>query len=186
MQVTGAGGPGHGKFSRIEHSIQFVGERTENSMSGPETSDQTTTQAGPSDLFPSQGAWPSLKQVLGLQLFFVAIAAVIYGIFWAIRPESPNLLVTVVYTLCLANLTTFTSSSLSSWYAPKPPLQYWCAFLGLLLILTPLMVTGTTALVFWFVDRPRGRFWPYLSSGWKFPSIATITFGVACRIYIVT
>lgn len=188
MQVTRAGGPGHGKFARIEHSIEFVGERAENSMPRPETSDQTAlgTRGSPSGVFPSPGAWPSLKQVLGLQLFFVAIAAVIYGIFWAIRPESSNLLVTVVYTLCLSNLTAFTLSSLSSLYAPKPPLQYWYAFLGLLLFLTPVMVTATTALVFWFVDRPGGRFWPYLSSGWKFPCLATITFGVACQIYLVT
>ena len=157
-------------------------------MPRPGTSDQTMvgTQASPADLFPSPGAWPSLKQLQGLQFFFVAIAAVIYGIFWAIRAESSNLWVTVVYTLCLSNLTTFTLSSLSFLYVRKPPFQYWSAFLGLLLILTPVLVTGATALVFWFVDRPGGRFWPYLSSSWKFPSIATITFGLACQIYIVT
>jgi hypothetical protein len=141
------------------------------------------TAASPADLFPSQGAWPSLKRLLYLELFFVAIAAVIYGIFWAIRPEGSNLLVTVVYTLCLANLTTFTLGRLSFLYAPKPPFQNWSAFLGLLLMLTPAMVTAATALVFWFVDRPGGQFWPYLWSSWKFPFLATVTFGLAWQIY---
>lgn len=46
MQVTRAGGPGHGKFARIEHSIEFAGERAENSMPRPETSDQTAVGTG--------------------------------------------------------------------------------------------------------------------------------------------
>lgn len=103
-------------------------------MPRPGTSDQTMvgTAASPADLFPSQGAWPSLKRLLYLQLFFVAIAAVIYGIFWAIRPESSNLLVTVVYTLCLSNLTTFTLGRLSFLYAPKPPFLILVRVLGTL------------------------------------------------------
>jgi len=48
------------------------------------------------------------------------------------------------------------------------------------------MVTAATALVFWFVDRPGGRFWPHLSSSWKFPSLATATFGLAWQIYRAT
>lgn len=63
---------------------------------------------------------------------------------------------------------------------------FWLAFLALLLALTPAMVTVATAIVFWVVDRPGGSFWNYLGSGWKFPSVATITFGIACQIYFVT
>ena len=142
-------------------------------MPRPETSDQAWVgaEAGPGDLFPPQGARPSLKRLLGGQLFFLAIAAVIYGIFWAIRPESLNLLVTVAYTLCLSNLTTFALSRLRFFYTCKRPRQYWSSFLGLLLMLTPVMIIGTTAIVFWFVDRTGGPFWPYLRSSWKFPSL---------------
>ena len=48
------------------------------------------------------------------------------------------------------------------------------------------MVTVTTGIVFWLVDRPGGSFWNYLLTSWKFPSIATVTFGVAFQIYTVT
>jgi hypothetical protein len=40
-------------------------------------------------------------------------------------------------------------------------------------------------IVFWLVDRPGGEFWNYLLTSWKFPSIATATFAIACQIYSV-
>jgi len=57
---------------------------------------------------------------------------------------------------------------------------------GTLAGLTPFMVTVTTGIVFWLVDRPGGAFRDYLLTSWKFPFIATVTFGIACQIYIVT
>jgi hypothetical protein len=48
------------------------------------------------------------------------------------------------------------------------------------------MVTVTTGIVFWLVDRPSGEFWNYLLTSWKFPSVATATFAIVCQIYRVT
>lgn len=123
---------------------------------------------------------------LSAQFLYLAIALVIYGIFWAIRPEATNLFVTVVYTFCLCNLITAALAPLSFLYIEKKPLYYWVVFLALLLALTPVMVTITTAIVFWLVDRPGGAFWNYLFTSWKFPSIATVTFGIAFQIHTVT
>jgi hypothetical protein len=129
-------------------------------------------------------AW--LMQLLSAQLTYLAIAVIIYGIFWAIRPEATHLLITVVYTLCLCNLTTFALAPLSFLYAERKPLYYWIVFLALLLAFTPVMVAITTGIAFWLVDRPGGAFWNYLLMSWKFPSIATITFGIAFQIYAMT
>ena len=129
-------------------------------------------------------AW--LMQLLSAQFLYLAIAVVIYGIFWAIRPEATNLLITVVYTLCLSNLITFALAPLSFLYFERKPVYYWIVFLALLLALTPLMVTITTGIVFWLVDRPGGAFWNYLLTSWKFPSIATVTFGIAFQIHTMT
>lgn len=134
----------------------------------------------------SQGVQDGVARFLKDQLFYLAIAVVIYGIFWAIRPEATNLLITVVYTLCLCNLITFALERLRSLYFQRKPLYYWLVYLGLLLALTPVMVAIATGIVFWLVDRPGGAFWNYLLTSWKFPSIATVTFGIACQIYIVT
>lgn len=126
-----------------------------------------------------------LMQFLSAQFLYLAIAVVIYGIFWAIRPEATNLLVTAVYTLCLCNLTRIALARLRFLYIDRKPVHYWAVFLALLLTLTPLMVTITTGAVFWLVDRPGGGFWNYLSTSWKFPWIATLTFGIAFQIYSV-
>jgi sigma-B regulation protein RsbU (phosphoserine phosphatase) len=134
----------------------------------------------------SQGVRVRVARFLKNQLFYLAIAAVIYGIFWAIRPEATNLFITIVYTLSLCNLITFALERLSFLYFERRPLDYWLIYLTLLLALTPLMVTVTTGILFWLVDRPGGEFWNYLFTSWKFPSIATITFGIACQIYSVT
>ena len=48
------------------------------------------------------------------------------------------------------------------------------------------MVTVTTGIVFGLVDRPGGSFWNYLLTSWKFPSIATVTFGIVFQTYTVT
>src|SRR6266576_2875442 len=132
------------------------------------------------------GSWSRLSRFLGRQLFYLAIAVVIYGMFWAIRPENTNLANTLVYTFCLCNLTMLALENLTFLYFQRRPLYFWLVYLALLLALTPVMVTITTAIVFWLMDRPGGSFWNYLGSGWKFPSIATITFGIACQIYLVT
>jgi phosphoserine phosphatase RsbU/P len=134
----------------------------------------------------SQGVRVGVARFLKDQLFYLAIAVVIYGIFWAIRPEATDLFITVLYTLSLCNLITFALERLSFLYFERRPLHYWLVYLVLLLALTPLMVTVTTGIVFWLVDRPGGEFWNYLLTSWKFPSIATITFAIACQIYSVT
>ena len=133
-----------------------------------------------------QGVRIRVARFLKDQLFYLAIAVVIYGIFWAIRPEATNLFITVVYTLSLSNLITFALERLSFLYFERRPLHYWLIYLALLLALTPLMVTVTTGIVFWLVDRPGGEFRNYLLTSWKFPSVATATFAIACQIYRVT
>lgn len=129
-------------------------------------------------------AW--LMRLMSAQFLYLAIAVIIYGIFWAIRPESTNPLITIVYTLCLCNLTTFVLAPLGFLYVEREPIYYWIVFLALLLVLTPVMVMITTGIVFWLVDRPGGAFWNYLLTSWKFPSLATITFGIAFQIHTLT
>jgi hypothetical protein len=132
-----------------------------------------------------KGLWGEVGVFLSSQLFYLAITAVIYAILWVIRAESTNLLLTVVYSLCFCNLITVPSKHMSYLYSERPPLQYWLIYLGLLLLLSPWIVAITTGIVFW-VERPGESFWTYLATNWKFLTIATLTFGIAVQIYIVT
>jgi phosphoserine phosphatase RsbU/P len=134
----------------------------------------------------SRGARARLILLARSQLLYLGIALIIYGIFWAIRPAAANPVVTAVYTLFLCNLITFSLARFSFLYFGRKPLYYWTVFLALLLALTPVMVTLTTGIIFWLVDRPGGSFSTYLLTSWKFPSVATLTFGIASQIYAVT
>jgi phosphoserine phosphatase RsbU/P len=153
-------------------------------LTGERVASRMTPRLGSSSR--PDGVWPWISRFLAMQLFYLTVAVVIYGIFWAIRPESANLAITLLYTLLLCNLTMLALDNLSFLYFERGALYFWLTFLTLLLLLTPLMVTITTAIIFWVLDRPGGSFWSYLGSSWKFPSIATITFGIACQIYLVT
>lgn len=153
-------------------------------LTGERVTSRMTPRLGNSSRPDGVSSW--LSRFLAMQLFYLTVAVFIYGIFWAIGPESANLAITFVYTLVLCNLTMLALDNLSFLYLEREALYLWLTFLTLLLLLTPVMVTIATAIIFWVVDRPGGSFWSYLGSSWKFPSIATITFGIACQIYLVT
>jgi len=130
-----------------------------------------------------QAFWDNFTYVVSLQLFYLTLALFIYGIFWAIQPQGANLLTTLIYTLCLANLTVLMKKIFNALYHGRQPLRYWAAYLGLLLVCTPVMVTIATAIVFWLVASPGDSLRNWLISGWKFPTLATLGFGTLAQIY---
>jgi sigma-B regulation protein RsbU (phosphoserine phosphatase) len=137
------------------------------------------------DFSARQAFWEKFTYVVGLQLFFLTFALFIYGIFWAIDPGKANLLASIIYTLCLANLTVLLKKSFNSLYTGRKPLQQWAAYLGLLLVCTPFMVTMATVVVFWLMAGPADSFSDWLLHGWKFPSLATVSFGTLAQVYHV-
>jgi phosphoserine phosphatase RsbU/P len=125
---------------------------------------------------------PGWARFLRQQQLYIAIAVAIYAIFWAIEPQRSNVIVTLLYTLCLCNLTVFMQNGLAFLYVDRQRVSYWLIYLLLLLSLTPVMVVVATSLVFW-VDTASGAFWYYLESSWKFPLVAILIFGIASQIY---
>jgi phosphoserine phosphatase RsbU/P len=121
-------------------------------------------------------------QFLRQQQLYIAIAVAIYAIFWAIEPQRSNVIVTLIYTLCLCNLTVLMQNGFSFLYADRKSATYWLTYLALLFALAPLMVVAATSVVFW-IDTAPGSFWPYLKTSWKFPLVATLIFGIASQIY---
>jgi hypothetical protein len=106
----------------------------------------------------------------------------IYAIFWAIEPQRSNVIVTLIYTLCLCNLTVLMQNRLSFLYADRETSSYWLIYLALLFALAPVMVVVATSVVFWTDTAPLS-FWRYLETSWKFPLVATLIFGIASQIY---
>lgn len=116
---------------------------------------------------------------------YIALAVGIFATFWAIRPESANIIATLIYTLFLCNLVTLMQDQLLTFYDERRP-YFWLVYVALLVAFTPLMVALATTVVFWIFAAPHSPFWEYQRTSWKFPCVATISFGILSQIYRVT
>jgi len=125
-----------------------------------------------------------LRSFAARQPLYLVTASGVAAIWWAITDSAPSLAVTLIYSFTLGNLAAFTVENI-----PTPPgitssSGRVLIRLLLLLIATPVIVAAATVIVFFVtIAPPRGDFWEFLVSGWKFPSVATVIFGVGYLIH---
>jgi phosphoserine phosphatase RsbU/P len=121
------------------------------------------------------------------QQLYIGIALAVYAIFWAIQPQRADLLITLIYSLLLCNLTVLAKDKLGILYAHRPFATYWLTYLLLLLVFTPVaVVLSTTVVYFVTFSAPRPPLLPVLRGSWKFPFVATVIFGIVAQIYYAT
>lgn len=129
----------------------------------------------------------ALLRWLRQQQLYIGIALAVYAIFWAIQPQRAALLVTLIYSLLLCNLTVLAKDKLGILYAHRPFATYWLTYLLLLLVFTPVaVVLSTTVVYFVTFSLPRPPLLPVLRGSWKFPFVATVIFGIVAQIYYAT
>lgn len=129
----------------------------------------------------------ALLRWLRMQQLYIGIALAVYAIFWAIEPQRSNLVVTLLYSLLLCNLTVLAKDKLGILYAHRPFATYWLTYLILLLVFTPFAVAlSTTVIYFVTVPAPRPPLIAVLKGSWKFPFVATVIFGIVAQIYYAT
>ncbi len=116
------------------------------------------------------------------QIIYIALSAVLVGVFWAIG-EPTNPLVVLVYTLCIGNLISFLIGWLEFAYSKRPFPYNWLIYLLVLLGLTvPIYLISTT--VVWMIVRPVSlNLVTMLRMEWKFPFLVTLVFGVVSFLY---
>ncbi len=119
------------------------------------------------------------------QALYLAIAAGVYAIFWAVTGQAPSLSVTLVYSFFLGNFTTLVLEQMRIPGATRESSWYWPLNLILLLAVTAIAVTLATLVVFLVSGTP-GGFQQFLSTGWKFPAVANLIFGMAFFIHQAT
>jgi sigma-B regulation protein RsbU (phosphoserine phosphatase) len=128
-----------------------------------------------------------LLRWLRRQQLYIGIALAVYAIFWAIEPQRAGLLVTLIYSLLLCNLTVLFKDKLGILYAHRPFATYWLTYLLLLLVFTPFAVVFSTTVVYLVTfSAPRPPLSPVLRGSWKFPFVATVIFGIVAQIYYAT
>jgi len=121
-------------------------------------------------------------RVLRRQQSYIAVAVAIYAALWAAGRPVP-LGRTLIYTLSLCNLLDFMHDRLGFFYNRRKLLISWAIYLTLLLILSLLGVAFVNTIQFPALKVPGQTLWQFLISGWKFPFMASMIFGVSTQLY---
>jgi phosphoserine phosphatase RsbU/P len=121
------------------------------------------------------------------QPLYLVTASGVAAIFWAITGVAPSLSVTLIYSFALGNLTAIPLESIPSPGAIKARGACLAFYSAVLLIITPAIVGISTAIVFAAtLPAPRGDFWQFFGTSWKFPSVANVIFGIGYLLYKVS
>jgi len=124
----------------------------------------------------------SLARFFRQQMFYVAIAAVVTALIWAIGQRT-NPATVLVYTLCIGNLVSISLEKLGFLYGERPFPYNLLVFLPLLLVLTAPIYLITSAVV-WLIAPPAGlTLSTMISAGWKFSFVVTLAFGIPSYLY---
>lgn len=128
-----------------------------------------------------------VARVLRQQALFFGVAILAHATYWAATGYPPRPATTLIYTFFLGNFTMLVLEKLSFLYCRRQSQKAWGPFLLLLPAVTSVAVTLSTAIVFLVLfPAPRGSFWRFLMSGWKFPFVANMAFGVGFFIHRMT
>jgi hypothetical protein len=112
----------------------------------------------------------ALARLWRRQELCLLVAVLVYAIYWTATGAPPRVANTLISTLFLGNFTMLALESLSFLYCRHQSQQPWAAFLPLLIAVTSVAVTLSTAIVFLVVfSALRGAFWPFLvrSQAWS-------------------
>ena len=128
---------------------------------------------------------PSLVGFLRRQALYLSVAAVVAAIFWA-SGQQINPATVVLYSLCFGNLLTPPLRRVRCKFSGRPAPYKWLAFLAALVVLTPPIYLVTSVVVWWLAPPSPQSLWNLITSGWKFPSLVILVFGVFWFLYIET
>jgi len=130
-------------------------------------------------------AAPSLARFARAQILYVVVSAVVGAIFWAIG-QRINPFTVLLYTACIGNLLSLGIDRVEFLFSGRPFPFNWLIFVPILLALTvPVYLISST--IVWFVALPVPQTLSHLIwTGWKFPFLVTLVFGIVSFLYQTT
>jgi sigma-B regulation protein RsbU (phosphoserine phosphatase) len=128
---------------------------------------------------------PSLVRFLRRQVLYLSVAAVVAAVFWAVG-QQVNPATVVLYSLCFGNLLTPPLRRVRCKFSGRPAGYKWLVFLAALIVLTPPVYLITSVVVWWLAPPSPQSLWNLITTGWKFPSLVILVFGVIWFLYIET
>jgi len=129
--------------------------------------------------------FPSLSQFFRQQLVYLSMSAVIAAIFWAIGQQI-NPVTVLTYSLCIGNLLSPAIGRLEFLYrAQRFPFNYLFFLIVLFGVTVPVYLISTA--IVWFIAPPTPQTLLHLlTTGWKFPFLATFVFGISLFLFHTT
>ncbi|HKH98103.1 MAG TPA: PP2C family protein-serine/threonine phosphatase [Candidatus Sulfotelmatobacter sp.] len=126
-----------------------------------------------------------ISRFLRRQQSYIAVAVAIYAALWAADRRAP-LGPTLVYTLFLCNFLVIMQDRLGFLYSRRRPLHLWAVYSVFLLAVAVAGVVLVNLIQYPGAHFPGQTLWQFEESGWKFPFIATVIFGVSFQLYRAT
>lgn len=127
----------------------------------------------------------SLVRFFEQQAIYIVLTVIVSAIFWANgQPVHPATI--LVYALAIGNLLVPITNQLRVVYRDRPFPYNWLAFLAVLLLLTPPIYLISSIVVWWIAPPNTQPLRDWIITGWKFPSIVTIVFGIVSFVYRTT
>jgi sigma-B regulation protein RsbU (phosphoserine phosphatase) len=116
-----------------------------------------------------------LGRIFQQQTLYLAVAAVVAAVFWAMGQEI-NPVTIILYSLLLGNMGKSATQALWRLYWGRPFPYNWLLFaLTLSVLVLPICLITTT--IVWFIAHPSPRpLWDYVANGWKFPALVFVVF----------
>ena len=132
-----------------------------------------------------RGRFSRLASFVRCQQAYIAIGVAIYAALWAADRPAP-LSNTLIYTVFLCNFLVIAQDRLGFVYSHRPPLRLWLVYSPFLLgvALAGVVIVNFIQYPAW--HAPGQSLWQFEESGWKFPFIATLIFGVSFQLYRTT
>jgi len=124
----------------------------------------------------------SVRRFFRQQIVYISLSAILFAVFWAIGVRI-NPFTVLLYTLCIGNLLSFALDRVDFLYSERQFPFNWLIFLPALLVLTvPVYLISTTTV--WLVSPPGPQtLSDLMRTGWKFPFLVTLVFGVVSFLY---
>ena len=124
----------------------------------------------------------SLSGLLRKQIIYIAISGILAAFFWG-NGDQINPLTILLYTLCIGNFTMLGTGRLQGIYVARPFPFNWLFFLPLVALLSFPVYAISTVIVWWLIRPGAESLSNLITTGWKFPVVATFIFSVVLFLY---
>jgi phosphoserine phosphatase RsbU/P len=124
----------------------------------------------------------SLERFVRQQSIYLSIAAVTAAFFWG-NGQRVNPATIVVYSLCLGNLITPPMERVRRIFSSRPFPYNWLIFLGILLLLTPVVYVIASVFVVWLAPPTPQSLLHLILTGWKLPCVVIFVYSLLSFLY---